>query len=124
MIRLIVAGTRNFDNYEFLKSSLDEFIDLHTLGDINPGVVIISGMAKGADLLGVQYAKERNYQLEEFPADWTKGRSAGPQRNLRMAKSANACVVFWDGKSKGTENMISIAKRHELKLQVVHYNFQ
>ena len=122
MMRLIIAGTRDFDNYEILKSSLDEFIDLHTLGAQDPGVVIISGMAKGADLLGVQYAKERNYPLVEFPADWTKGRSAGPQRNLKMAKSADSCVVFWDGKSKGTENMISIAKRHDLKLQVVHYN--
>jgi len=122
MMRLIIAGTRDFENYELLKASVDEFIELHQLGESDLSVVIISGMAKGADLLGVQYAKERNYPLEEFPADWSKGRGAGPQRNLRMAKSANACIVFWDGRSKGTENMISIAKRHDLKLQVVHYN--
>ncbi len=122
MMRLIIAGTRDFENYELLKTSVDEFIELHQLGESDLSVVIISGMAKGADLLGIQYAIERNYSIEEFPADWSKGRGAGPQRNLRMAKSANACIVFWDGKSKGTENMIKIAQKHDLKLQVVHYN--
>ena len=121
MLRLIVAGSRNFEDYQLLESSLDEFIELHSLGDPDPGVIIISGLAKGADLLGVQYAKKRGYQVEEFPANWKLGRSAGPKRNLEMAKSANACIVFWDGVSKGTANMIELAKRHQLKLLVVFY---
>jgi hypothetical protein len=119
MLRLIIAGSRNFEDYQLLESSLDEFIELHSLGDPDPGVIIISGLAKGADLLGVQYAKQRGYQVEEFPANWKLGRSAGPKRNLEMAKSANACIVFWDGVSKGTANMISMANRYQLKLQVI-----
>lgn len=119
MLRLIIAGSRNFEDYQLLQSSLDEFIELHSIGDPDPGVIIISGLAKGADLLGVQYAKQRGYQVEEFPANWKLGRSAGPKRNLGMAKSANACIVFWDGVSKGTANMISMANRYQLKLQVI-----
>jgi predicted Rossmann fold nucleotide-binding protein DprA/Smf involved in DNA uptake len=121
MLRLIIAGSRTFADYELLQHSLDEFIGLHSLGDPHPGVVIISGMAKGADLLGLRYAAERGYTVEEFPADWSKGRSAGPQRNRDMANSANACIVFWDGKSKGTASMIALAKRQQLQLQVIHY---
>lgn len=120
MLRLIVAGTRDFEDYELLNSSLDEFISFHFLKDPDPGVVIISGMAKGADLLGVRYAKEQNYSVEEFHADWSKGRSAGPQRNAKMAKSANACIVYWDGKSKGAASMIALAKKHELYLKVIY----
>lgn len=37
------------------------------------------------------------------------GRGAGPKQNQEMPKSANACIVFWDGISKGTANMISMA---------------
>ena len=122
MLRLIIAGSRSFDDYAFLKASLDEFVAYHSLGDPDPGVLIISGMAKGADLLGVSYATERGYGVAKFPADWSKGRSAGPQRNREMAKSANACIVFWDGKSKGTASMISLAKEHQLKLKVIYYD--
>jgi len=121
MLRLIVAGSRNFEDYQLLESSLDEFIELHSLGDPDPGVIIISGLAKGADLLGVQYAKQRGYQVEEFPANWKLGRSAGPKRNLEMAKSANACIVFWDGVSKGTAHMIELAKKFQLKMLVINY---
>ncbi len=121
MLRLIIAGSRNFENYQLLESSLDEFIERNSIGDPDPGVIIISGLAKGADLLGVQYAKQKGYQVEEFPANWKLGRSAGPKRNLEMAKSANACIVLWDGVSKGTANMIELAKRFRLKMLVVYY---
>jgi hypothetical protein len=121
MLRLIIAGSRNFEDYKLLESSLDEFIEINSLGDPDPGVLIISGLAKGADLLGVHYAKQKGYKVEEFPANWKLGRSAGPKRNLEMAKSANACIVFWDGMSKGTANMIELAKRFQLKMLVVNY---
>jgi hypothetical protein len=121
MLRLIIAGSRNFEEYHLLESSLDEFIERNLIGDPDPGVIIISGLAKGADLLGVQYAKQKGYQVEEFPANWKLGRSAGPKRNLEMAKSANACIVFWDGFSRGTSNMIELAKTHQLRLRVIQY---
>ena len=121
MLRLVIAGSRNFDDYDLLESTLNEFIEIHSIGDPDPGVLIISGLAKGADLLGVRYAKQKGYKVEEFPANWKLGRGAGPKRNQEMAKSANACIVFWDGRSKGTANMIELAKRHQLRLRVIQY---
>ena len=37
-----------------------------------------------------------------------------------MAKEADACIVFWDGKSTGTKNMIDLAKKYKLKLRVIN----
>ena len=40
--------------------------------------------------------------------------------NETMAKEADACIVFWDGKSTGTKNMIDLAKKYKLKLRVIN----
>jgi hypothetical protein len=68
---------------------------------------IVSGGAKGADTLGEQFAQTHNLPCKIFPADWKKyGRAAGPKRNAQMAEYANYGVALWDGKSRGTANMI------------------
>lgn len=101
-----------------LKEKCDYFLQDEKKED----VVIISDHASGADALGERYAQERGFQLETFPADWkAHGRAAGPIRNARMASAANALIAFWDGKSRGTKNMIETAKNHNLKVVVVRY---
>ena len=116
--RVIIAGCRDFNDYELLKEKCDYFLQDEKKED----VVIISGHASGADALGERYAQERGFQLETFPADWkAHGRAAGPIRNARMASAANALIAFWDGKSRVTKNMIEIAKNHNLKVVIVRY---
>lgn len=74
--------------------------------------MIISGGAEGADKLGERYAHERyaherKLSIAVMNAEWSRlGKAAGPERNERMAQKADACIVFWDGKSRGTLNMI------------------
>lgn len=112
MHKLIIAGSRDFNDYQLLKNSLKK-------KNIS---CIISGMARGADSLGVRYAKEHNIPLVEVPAKWDLyGKSAGYKRNLEMAEMATACICFWDGQSKGTAHMIDIAKKKNLLLKVVRY---
>ncbi|UNY48937.1 hypothetical protein P9294_gp222 [Bacillus phage FADO] len=36
-----------------------------------------------------------------------------------MAKYADACVVFWDGKSRGTKHMIDLAEKEGIILKKV-----
>lgn len=116
--RVIIAGCRDFNDYELLKEKCDYFLQDKKKED----VVIISGHASGADALGERYAQERGFLLETFPADWkAHGRAAGPIRNARMASAANSLIAFWDGKSRGTKNMIETAKNHNLKVVVVRY---
>lgn len=118
MYRVIVAGSRSFNDYTLLKHTLDSFLS----GYLVSGIVIVSGMARGADTLGERYAQERGFQLVRHPAKWHEyGRSAGYKRNEEMASCANALVAFWDEKSKGTKHMIDIAKRKGLEIHVVTY---
>ena len=55
-------------------------------------------------------------------AEWIKyGRAAGPRRNKQMAEYADALLAYWDGKSRGTKNMIELAKDKGLKIGVKIY---
>ena len=104
----IVAGSRSFVNYALMKAELDAILKKDD--------VIICGMAKGADLNGKRYAKERELKVIEMPADWKKyGKSAGYKRNMEMAQIADCSIIFWDGKSPGSRHMINISKNMGLK---------
>ena len=118
MFRVIIAGSRDFDNYDFLRKKMG-----FLLQDIKEEIVIICGMARGADLLGKRYAEENSYRVLEYPAQWDKyGKRAGYLRNIEMAENADALVAFWDGRSKGTKHMIDIAINRDLKVRVIKYN--
>jgi hypothetical protein len=114
MNKTIIAGGRGFDDYEFLKESVDALeIDI---------TEVVSGKCKGVDLFGEQYAKENEIKIKEFPANWKQfGRSAGPIRNGEMAKYADTLIAFWDQKSKGTKSMINLAKKNGLTVHVINY---
>lgn len=114
-MKVIIAGSRNFNDYEKLKEVCDFMLSRQT------DIEIVSGVARGADLLGERYAKEKGYQIKQFPADWSMGKQAGYVRNEQMAQYADAVIVFWDGKSKGSEHMINLAKKHNLKVKI--HNF-
>lgn len=117
--KVIIAGGRHFDNYTLLKERCDYFLQ-NKLKECQ--VIIISGHATGADALGERYAQERGLECEQYPADWkTHGRAAGPIRNAQMAEVADALIAFWDGQSRGTANMINLAKSKGLKVAVVRY---
>jgi hypothetical protein len=115
-MKVIIAGSRDFNDY----NELCKFCD-HVLQN-QKEIEVVSGTAKGADQLGEKYATERGYTIKQFPADWDKhGRSAGYIRNEEMAKYADALIAFWNGNSKGTEHMINLAKKYNLKIKVRNY---
>lgn len=119
-MKVIIAGSRSCVDYEVLLAAIE------SSGFNNPkfGPVIsevVSGRALGADILGERWQREHRdaVRLKEFPADWNlHGKSAGVIRNKEMAHYAEALIALWDGKSKGTQNMISTAERLGLKVFV------
>lgn len=116
-MKLIVAGSRSFSDYLLLKEKLNYF-----LKNVQTPVEIVSGMAKGADKLGEQYAKEMGYAIKQFPADWDRyGKKAGYVRNRQMAEYGTHCVCFWDGKSHGTKIMIDLCAEKNIKCRVVYF---
>ena len=117
--RVIIAGTRDFSDYQLLRDKCDAILSSKRQ-DCN--IIIVSGTARGADRLGERYAKERGFQLRQFPADWLNDeKKAGPIRNAKMADNADALIAFWDGESRGTKNMINNARRKGLAVRVIQY---
>lgn len=120
--KLIVAGSRGFDNYEMLCKKLDSLLKNKNKDD----VFIISGGAKGADTLGERYAEERgfkNMNIWRFIPKWKDDegntrKQAGYERNAEMVKFADAVVAFHDGESKGTKHTIDLAGKTGLQLRV------
>ena len=125
-LRIIIAGSRDFNDYELLKKSAIEIITKKTiLPDLTR---IVSGCARGADTLGERFAKEFGLEVKKFPADWNGlGKRAGYVRNAEMAKFAveddndGMLIAFWDGQSRGTKHMIDLATRYGLEVHVVSF---
>ena len=121
MFRVIICGSREFDDYELLKEKCDTILSKKA-ADPAEKIVIVSGCARGADKLGEMYAKEKGYEVLQYPADWDRyGKSAGYKRNKQMAEVANACIAFYSsaGESKGTKMMVSIARNMNLLVREV-----
>lgn len=99
--KVIIAGSRDFHDFGFLKGYMA------TLPPWLEVTEVVCGMAKGADLLGKQWADLNGIPVKEFHADWDRlGRRAGPMRNVEMGIYADGLIAFWDGKSTGTHHMI------------------
>ena len=121
MFYCLVVGSRTFTDYSLMCEKLDKLLSRYN--SLCVPICIVSGGARGADALAERYAKEHNYQLEVFHADWNKyGKSAGIRRNKQMAEVADALVAFWDGKSRGTKNMIEQMRRLKKPVKIVYYN--
>ncbi|WP_439653837.1 A1S_2505 family phage non-structural protein [Rhodanobacter sp. FW106-PBR-LB-1-21] len=113
--RVIVAGSRSFNDGAHLAWSLDRL-----LARLDQETIILSGGARGADTLGERYAVDRGLSLMREPADWDRyGRAAGMIRNQHMSFLASHLVAFWDGTSPGTRAMIEIARNDRLQVRVV-----
>lgn len=117
--KLIVAGGRDFTDYPTAKAEILRLAN----AELGPfAVSIVSGMARGADTLAVQFAREHNVRLYEFPADWNQyGKRAGPLRNETMGRFADGLLAFWDGQSTGTQHMIGFMRGLKKPVRVVSY---
>ena len=115
-VKVIIAGGRDFEDYDLLRLKVDKILSQQD------EVEIVSGCATGADKLGERYAEERGYDVKRFPPDWGfYGRKGGFVRNEDMALYADALIAFWNEISKGTKHMIDTAELHGLETRVIYY---
>ena len=119
MFYCLVVGSRSFDNYELLESTLDKLLINYR------EITIVSGGAKGADTLAEEYAAANGYECMVFKANWQQhGRAAGIFRNEEMHRyisqfEKRRCVAFWDGQSKGTYSNFALAKKYNNPLRIL-----
>jgi hypothetical protein len=109
-VRTIIAGSRKITDYAVVEEAV-------RVSCIKPSVVL-SGCARGVDALGEQWARQNGVPINLHRADWTRGGRGGPERNQRMAENADVLIAVWDGKSRGTADMIRRAKKRGLVVHV------
>jgi hypothetical protein len=112
-MKTIIAGSRGIEDIAVVAAAVEAsgFRDRIT--------EVVSGAARGVDRLGEQWAASVGIPVKSCPADWKRqGRGAGLVRNREMADYADALIAIWDGKSRGTRNMIELAEARGLKVFV------
>lgn len=81
---------------------------------------IISGGAKGADLLAKKYAEQNQLDYIEILPDYDKyGRAATLRRNEQIVCMADYVLVLWDGKSKGSSFIMKYCIETNTALKVL-----
>lgn len=116
-MNIAIVGGRDFNNYDILKNTLQNFIESGNLPS-----AIVSGGAKGADSLAEKFASEFNLEMIVFQPDYKRfGRGATSIRNTQIIENSDIVFAFWDGKSKGTLDSINKSKKMEKLLFIVNY---
>lgn len=110
-MKTIIAGSRTIRSY----SVVDTAVKLSGFRITE----VVSGAARGVDILGEQWAARHGVPCRVFEADWNRwGKRAGYLRNVEMGEYAEALIAVWDGISPGTKHMINIAYGRGLKVYI------
>lgn len=110
MSKIAIVGWRDHPN----KRAVVDYV-----GGLQSDDVVISGGARGVDSWAVACAMARGLQYQVFEAQWdyyrpadpTKKNPAGVHRNTQIVAEADVVVAFWDGKSPGTRDTITKARK-------------
>lgn len=115
-MQIIVAGSRGIKKYLTVETCIEKAIKEYGFHFTK----LISGAARGVDTLGETWALKNGVEIDSHPAKWNLyGISAGFKRNAEMAETADALIAIrLEGKSNGTDHMISCAKEKGLKVLV------
>lgn len=130
-MKLGIVGSQSFNRKSLLYSIID------TINEERKITLIISGGAKGADSLAIDYAKDKGIPYLIHNAKWKDlsqsdaiikegpygpyDAFAGIRRNQFIVDDSDRVVAFWDEKSPGTLNTIKRAKKQEKRVTIVKY---
>lgn len=114
--RIIICGSRGWTDRKRIEDRLF---------DLPVEAVIVHGAARGVDRIAHQEAEKAGFVLEPHPADWERhGKAAGFIRNEEMASlGADLLIAFWDGRSRGTLDMMERGAAHGIPIEVQHKDF-
>ena len=107
-MRLAVIGSRSLCDIV-----IDDYIPYNV-------TEIVSGGAKGIDMLAKDYASRKAIAYTEFlPKYNLYGKGAPIKRNEEIAQYADEAIAFWDGKSKGTEYTVKLFEKLGKEIRVI-----
>ena len=107
-MKLLIVGSRSITDFDLSPYIADE-VD-----------TIISGGAGGVDSLAEAYADL--HRLSKYimrPRYDLYGRGAPLRRNEQMVDLADAVLIVWDGKSKGTNYTLKYSQKKNKEVQLI-----
>lgn len=112
-LKIAIIGSRDFKNKHLMEEAMQSFQSEYNIG------CIISGGAKGADTMGVQWANRNNISTTVFYPDFKNRKRAYHFRNRQIVKECDVLIAFWNGSSTGTKYTIDFARAMNRKVIVV-----
>jgi hypothetical protein len=115
IIKLVIAGDSDFNNYELFEHKLDEYLkDL-----LKPDIQITTYCLEQYNKMLKSYITIKGYEsvidASIFTTDIT-------HTLIEIIKSTADCsIIFWDGINKNTKTMIEKCEWFEHKYRVVNY---
>ena len=117
LVRIAVCGGRTYGSTKGTRKHFAQV--MQRVREAHPRMVVVHGGAKGADELAERWASHYGVPSDPFPADWDRfGKSAGPQRNRRMARSQLLELVTFPG-GAGTRDMTQQCLQHDVPVHRV-----
>jgi hypothetical protein len=112
-MKVVIAGGRDINDAKLV---------LKGVKDSNFTITeVVSGGAKGIDRIGEKWSLFfLKKEAKVFKYESQFGRAGGPIRNRKMAQYADALIAVWDGKSRGTSNMIEEMKKLNKPVHVTY----
>ena len=117
-MRVIIAGSSTLGDPTPIYDACDRAVaEGLTIGEV------VCGDASGADTHGRHWAEDHGIPVSHHPANWTRGKRAGMERNTNMAVYAatgmkgGALILVWTGNaesSPGSAHMLRVAKHMRL----------
>ena len=99
-MKLLIAGSRCIKDFD---------LSLYIPCDVD---TIICGGANGIDRLAEEYADQHRFSKYVFRPHYDLyGKAAPLVRNRQMVDIADAVLIIWDGRSKGTKYTMDYARK-------------
>jgi hypothetical protein len=114
-VTLAVVGSRRWKDKALLFDVLDNWIKAN-----GRPIMVVSGGADGADVLGEAWAKSRGIETDTIHPKWIKeGFMAGINRNADIVRPASHLIAFFLPFSGGTMNSLKRALKRHLHITIV-----
>lgn len=97
-IKLIITGSKHFNNYSDVESKL------LALGVDKQDCLIVTTMTYGVSMMGFDFARKYNKPIWIY------------KDTESMVKVSTHCIVIWDGLSEEAKEIIELTKKYKLKL--------
>lgn len=120
-MKYAIVGCRDYSDYVRISSVINNRFPIGT------NDTIIAGCAKGVDKIAriIAWSKyfEHKTQKKFYKTFWTKYRlSAGQRTNQMIVDDCDELIAFWDGKSKGTKDILTKAMKQKKTTHIYWIN--